>query len=547
MIVNAKPSGILSLGRTGENQARSIRFDISHWVMDFSPGVVELVHQRSGDPYPYPVVVSQDGNEVTWNITSTDTAMVGLGRCELRYYVGETLAKSETWMTKVFPAMGDASETPPEPQQGWVDQVLQAGAAAVEAADRAENAAVRQPYPNVETGTWWVWDAESGAYTDTGVSYGTGGGGGTSDHDKLLGRDKENQHPMSAITGLEDALASKQPTGSYITEETDPTVPAWSKAATKPVYTAAEVGADPSGTAASQVSAHNTEATAHSDMRLLIQGLTDRLNALADSDDTTLDQLSEIVAYIKSNRDLIAAITTDKVGVTDIVNDLVTNVANKPLSAAQGVALKALIDTLTAADIGAIPVPVTATVGQTIRVYAVDGNGKPTEWEAVDMMSGGGSNDIVDTLMDITVEEETASLTVTLETARAYKEIYVTVAFAGTENNTAVYSCMLLVNAANTSATNSNDALIWLPNIENSTTTISIQYMVGFSRLLPDGSFYYAYSSKASNARTQNSSFSQFIPGITSKTVVSTIEFKSLNQWMKFGVGTVVKVYGVRA
>lgn len=168
MIVNAKPSGILSLGRTGENQARSIRFDISHWVMDFGPGVVELVHQRSGDPYPYPVVVSQDGNEVTWNITATDTAMVGLGRCELRYYVGETLAKSETWMTKVFPALGPAAETPPDPYQSWVDQVLQAGAAAAEAAEKAENAAVRQPIVG-SNGNWWTWDLDTGSYVDTGI------------------------------------------------------------------------------------------------------------------------------------------------------------------------------------------------------------------------------------------------------------------------------------------------------------------------------------------------------------------------------------------
>lgn len=37
----------------------------------------------------------------------------------------------------------------------------------------------------------------------------------------------------------------------------------------------------------------------------------------------------------------------DFVSVSDIVNDLVTNVSNKPLSAAQGVALKALIDAIT--------------------------------------------------------------------------------------------------------------------------------------------------------------------------------------------------------
>lgn len=95
-----------------------------------------------------------------------------------------------------------------------------------------------------------------------------------------------------------------------------------------------------------KVSAHNTDPTAHTDVRELISGLTNRLNTLADSDDTTLDQLSEIVAYIKSNKSLIDTITTSKVSVSDIVDDLITNSSNKPLSAAQGVKLKALIDAI---------------------------------------------------------------------------------------------------------------------------------------------------------------------------------------------------------
>ena len=99
-------------------------------------------------------------------------------------------------------------------------------------------------------------------------------------------------------------------------------------------------------TSESKVAAHNTGTDTHSDIRLLIQGLTDKLNVLADSDDTTLDQLSEVVAYIKSNRTLIEAITTSKVSVADIVDNLTTNVSNKPLSAEQGVVIKTLIDAL---------------------------------------------------------------------------------------------------------------------------------------------------------------------------------------------------------
>ncbi len=97
------------------------------------------------------------------------------------------------------------------------------------------------------------------------------------------------------------------------------------------------------------ISKHNTSTTSHTDIRDLITGLTNRLNALADSDDTTLDQLSEIVAYIKNNKSLIDSVTTSKVNVSDIVDSLTSTATNKPLSAKQGEVLKGLIDTLESA------------------------------------------------------------------------------------------------------------------------------------------------------------------------------------------------------
>lgn len=113
---------------------------------------------------------------------------------------------------------------------------------------------------------------------------------------------------------------------------------------TPPNQTAEQVGADPKGTAVSAVSQHNTAEDSHNDIRLELKAINDRLTAFFDSDNQTLDELSEIVAYITSNKSLIDAITTSKVSVTDIVNNLTSNVANKPLSAAQGVVLKGLID-----------------------------------------------------------------------------------------------------------------------------------------------------------------------------------------------------------
>ena len=55
---------------------------------------------------------------------------------------------------------------------------------------------------------------------DLDVEWADGGNGsGTADHAKLSNRDAADQHPISAITGLEAALDGKQPTGDYLTAD----------------------------------------------------------------------------------------------------------------------------------------------------------------------------------------------------------------------------------------------------------------------------------------------------------------------------------------
>lgn len=127
---------------------------------------------------------------------------------------------------------------------------------------------------------------------------------------------------------------------------------AWAK-----VYTEANkpTPEDIGAAKASDLSSHNTNTEAHSDLRAELQELSNWVKDLLDSDDETLNEMHEIVAYIKSNKSLIDAITISKVNVADIVNNLITNVTNKPLSAAQGVVLKGLIDTLQTAVNGKAP------------------------------------------------------------------------------------------------------------------------------------------------------------------------------------------------
>jgi hypothetical protein len=53
-------------------------------------------------------------------------------------------------------------------------------------------------------------DKISGKITATGHFTGkTSAGGGTTDHNRLIGRDKADQHPIEAITNLQEVLDQK--------------------------------------------------------------------------------------------------------------------------------------------------------------------------------------------------------------------------------------------------------------------------------------------------------------------------------------------------
>ena len=95
-----------------------------------------------------------------------------------------------------------------------------------------------------------------------------------------------------------------------------------------------------------ELDSHNTSSFSHEDIRNLIKTIKNRLDNLLDSDDTTLDQLSEIVSYIKNNKSLIDNITTNKINVSDIIDNLTSSDVNKPLSSKQGKILKDLITEL---------------------------------------------------------------------------------------------------------------------------------------------------------------------------------------------------------
>lgn len=365
---------IICLGKQGEINALRVEFDVSAWMAMYPDATVKLMHFAPDRPQDNPVIptLGVEGTLRVWIVGEEDTANSGNGVIELLLIderTGSTI-KSATGYTTVLrsPSAGIEAQ---EAEAGYVRYDIDQSALLTD-----EQKAVARK--NIGAGT----------------GDGTGSGG--------------------------------------ILKETDPTVPDWAKQPSKPTYTASEVGAlpisytppvtsvngktgavalsaqdvgarpdtwtpsasdvgaDAAGTASGAVATHNVSVSAHNDLRALIEGLNNRLNALADSDDTTLDQLSEIVAYIKSNRTLIDAVTTGKVSTSDIVDNLTTNASGKVLSAAQGVALKAMID--------GIVIPTALPNPQPITINGQRYDGSKAVTVTVSSEGGGTPVEIDDTL-----------------------------------------------------------------------------------------------------------------------------------------------------
>ena len=73
-IIKAAPGAQICIGRRGEHLARQVQFDLTQWANIYGEGRAELLYQRPGDLYPYPIAAERQGDLLLWTITNTDTA-----------------------------------------------------------------------------------------------------------------------------------------------------------------------------------------------------------------------------------------------------------------------------------------------------------------------------------------------------------------------------------------------------------------------------------------------------------------------------------------
>lgn len=146
----------IPLGKQGENKAvRIVWPEIAEkYTKLYGDGRFELVVVQKGQAYP--AVVNVDGPDLIWNVLAADVAIAEVGSLELIYYVGDTIAKSQTWETFVeVSKSAEGTAEPPEPAKNWVDAVLKSSSdakqSATESAESAKQAAEsREAIENME-------------------------------------------------------------------------------------------------------------------------------------------------------------------------------------------------------------------------------------------------------------------------------------------------------------------------------------------------------------------------------------------------------------
>lgn len=130
----------LILGYQGENLAQQIAFDVNGWGSLYGSGVYELTVQPPNGGTPYPVTVTVSGNQVLWAVTDADTATAGTGKAQLSYYVGEKLAKSQVWPTKILKSVGATGDAP-DAYETWLSTLQALAAETQQNAEDAEDSA----------------------------------------------------------------------------------------------------------------------------------------------------------------------------------------------------------------------------------------------------------------------------------------------------------------------------------------------------------------------------------------------------------------------
>lgn len=129
---------IIEIGHQGEHLSRCVCFDLSELKETFGEGRFEIAVKRPTESLIYLASeIDEIGEYAVWKLTSSDTAIAGFGRCEMRYYVDDILCKTDVYTTRLFPSLSAEPGPAPDPYDDKIEKLSELAVKAKDEADRA--------------------------------------------------------------------------------------------------------------------------------------------------------------------------------------------------------------------------------------------------------------------------------------------------------------------------------------------------------------------------------------------------------------------------
>lgn len=124
VIVPAIAGKVIHIGRAGENLATIVQFDVSDWLSDFGTGGDFQLYIEQGGGSIYPQSVSQEGSIISWEVKNVNTAIIGMGKCELQYIKENIVVKSILYDIVVTNSLdAEAAGDPPSAIESWLEEI----------------------------------------------------------------------------------------------------------------------------------------------------------------------------------------------------------------------------------------------------------------------------------------------------------------------------------------------------------------------------------------------------------------------------------------
>lgn len=120
----ANQSVPIRLGYAGENEVLRVGFDLTSLKNLFPGGHPLLAVKRPVDREAYPVSLEITDDFGWWTVSNVDTEQAGYGSCQIHWYLGNQLAKSEQYSFFVNKALAAGSTQPPEAAEQWYDDFV---------------------------------------------------------------------------------------------------------------------------------------------------------------------------------------------------------------------------------------------------------------------------------------------------------------------------------------------------------------------------------------------------------------------------------------